>query len=103
MSTVADRVQSGRGTTGVVRGGRFEGLLGQYDQELLPAVAVGRVTATALVSDGLSDPPQDLVAREVAVMVVVRFERVYVAQRHGVVVPVALRPRLQDIEFLVET
>ena len=64
MSTVADRVQSGRGTTGVVRGGRFRigsvvryAFLALYVAFLLLPLYWMAVTSIKSQDDQLSDPP----------------------------------------------
>ena len=64
MSTVADRVQSGRGSTGVVRGGRFRvgnvvrfAFLALYVAFLLLPLYWMAVTSIKSQDDQLSEPP----------------------------------------------
>ena len=80
-------------------GGR---LLGQDAQELLAAVAVERVAGTSLLLELRRNHLKDLVARLVAVGVVVSLEVIDVEERQAVAVPVANRACLEQSQVLRE-
>ena len=79
-----------------------ERLLGQQHEELLAAEAVQRVAAAHRLAERVREAAQDLVALEVAGVVVERLEVVDVDQRDAPGVAVALRARLHGHEVLVE-